>query len=122
YDVAGAGLVSLAGRARPRLPRLSAASGGTALGRACRASFRRTGPDAVSAREPGQARRPRAASAAGGTARRTPLVAAAAGCRSFLPRAGARGTQGRRRQKGHDGCACRLDPVGDLLSVISWRG
>ena len=47
---------SLAGRARPRFPRLSAASGGTAVGRACRASFRGRSADAVPARKSRQAR------------------------------------------------------------------
>src|SRR5262249_37973042 len=97
----------------------SAASGGTAVGRACRASFRGRGPDAVSAREPRQARRARAAFAVDRAARRARLAGAHPGCRSFLPRAGPRRTQGRRRQTGHDGCACRLDRLGDLPSRLN---
>ncbi len=114
HDVAGAGRISLAGRPRPRLSRLSPASGGAAVGRACRASFRGRGPDAVSARDPRQARGRSGCFAVDRAARRARIVAAVPRCRSFLPRAGPRRTKGRRRQTGNDGYACRLDRVGDL--------
>src|SRR5262249_35811907 len=54
-----------------------------------------------------------------GAARQARRVAAGAGCRSFLPRAGARRTNGCRRAKGNAGYACRLDPVGDLRARLS---
>ena len=55
HDLAGAGQGAAPRRARPRLPRLSAAPRRQALGRARRAPLRRQGPDAVPARH---ARRP----------------------------------------------------------------
>src|SRR5262245_9690480 len=92
---------------------------GAAVGRACRASFRGRSPDVVSARGPRQALGPRVASAVGGAAGRARLVAAHPRCRSFLPRAGPHRTQARRRHTRHDGCACRLDPVGDLPARLN---
>ncbi len=44
-----------------------------------------------------------------------------AGCRPFLPRAGAQRTQGCRRQARDARCACRLDAVGDLAVARPFR-
>ena len=70
HDVAGAGRGAAARGARPRLPRLPAASGGQAVGRARQASFRRAGSDAVPAGNPRCARGPGAARAVDRPARR----------------------------------------------------
>ena len=89
HDLAGASRVALAGRARARLSRFSAASGGQTIGRARRASVRCENPDAVPAGHARCAGGGEAAEAGDQTARHARDAHAVRGRRPFLPCAGA---------------------------------